>query len=96
MDRTMAQATSPTHLEIADLQAVMQLIEDRLDDIIAQMPADQRMLVPNALLNLAIGQILVVEGASVSAGILQRLADLIQNGEQPRGAGAFRLTGHDA
>jgi hypothetical protein len=92
MERPMAQA----HPEIAGLQAVMQFIEDRLDDIIAQVPAHQRRWVPNALLNLAIGQILMVEGASVSAGILQRLADLIQNGEQPRGAGAFRLTGHDA
>ena len=92
----MTRATSSVHPEIAALQTVMQLIEDRLDDIIAQVPVHQRTLVPNALLNVAIAQILMAEGASVSAGILQRLADLIETGEQPRGARGFRLTGHDA
>jgi hypothetical protein len=67
----MARATSPAHPKIAGLQAVMQLIEDRLDDIIAYVPAHQRSLVPNALLNVAIEQILMAEGALVSAGILQ-------------------------
>jgi hypothetical protein len=79
-----------------ELQIIMRMIDDRLDGIVDQIPARQRCLVPNALLNLAIERVLAVKGASMSAGILQRLADLILNGAQPSGHGAFRLSGHDA
>ena len=92
----MTPVASPTHPEIARLQEVMRLIQDRLDDFIARMPARQRPLVPNALLNLAVERVLAVEGAPASARNLQRLADLMHNGDQPNGAVAFRLTGHDA
>jgi hypothetical protein len=73
----------------------MRSIGCRLDDVVAEIPEADRVLVPNALLNLAIERILVSEGAAVSAGILQRLVTLIQAGERPEDHGAFRLTGHD-
>jgi hypothetical protein len=92
----MTPVASSMYPEIARLQQVMQLIEDRLDDLIARMPARQRALVPNALLNLAVERVLAAEGAPASAWIVQRLADLIHNGDQPNAAVAFRLTGHDA
>jgi hypothetical protein len=87
---------APTHPEIQELQIIMRRIEDRLDDIVDQVPARQRCLVPNALLNVAIERILAAEGAAISAGILLRLADLILSGAQPSGHGAYRLSGHDA
>jgi len=92
----MARTTSPARPEIAALQTVMQVIQDGLDDTVALMPPHRRALVPNALLNIAIERILTQEGTAVAAGMLRRLADLIQSGEQPSGAEAFRLTGHDA
>jgi hypothetical protein len=92
----MVRMTSQAHPEIVDLQAVMRLLKDRLDELIVQVPIRQRPLVPNALLNIAVEQILLAAGASVCAGILQRLADLIQNDERPQGTDGFRLTGYDA
>ena len=88
-----AFATLP---EIADLQAVMQEIADRLPDIAAALPPHRRPLVANALLNLAIERILAAEGAVVTAAMLQRLTELIRNGEQPEDGVGFRLNGHDA
>lgn len=82
--------------EIADLQAVMRAIDDRLPDIAMAMPRHRRHLVANALLNLAIERILAVEGAAATAGILRRLAELIGSGERPEGGDGFRLDGHDA
>ena len=60
------------------------------------MPQRRRILLANALLNLAVERILAAEGAAATSGILQRLADLIRSGEQPAGRDGFRLNGHDA
>ena len=82
--------------EIADLQFVMQEIADRIPEIAAALLPRQRPLLPNALLNLAIGRILAADGALFTAAILQRLAELIRNGEQPQGGDGIPLNGHDA
>jgi hypothetical protein len=89
-------APSPHRHEVADLQSVMRLIEDRLADIAAAIPERKRPLVSNALLNLAIERILATEGPATAGDILQRIADLIHAGEKPKGDDAFRLTGYDA
>jgi hypothetical protein len=89
-------APSPRRNEIADLQSVMRLIEDRLADIAAAIPERNRPLVSNALLNLAIERILAAEGPALTGEMLHRLADLIRAGEKPEGDDAFRLTGYDA
>jgi hypothetical protein len=77
MKHLMARPTSPAHPEIAALQALMQPIQDGLDDVIALIRTQRRALVPNALLNIAIERVLMREGTVVTARILRRLADLI-------------------
>lgn len=74
----------------------MRLIEDRLGDIAATIPARKRPLISNALLNLAIDGILASEGAAATSVILQRLAELVRAEEKPEGDAAFPLTGYDA
>lgn len=82
--------------EIADLQTVMRLIDVLLEEISAAAPPAQRALIPNALLNLAVERILAEEAAGPAATILYRLAELITEGERPRGSDAFPLNRHDA
>jgi hypothetical protein len=81
---------------IAELRAVMRLVDDRLDDVVASIPTRRRPLVPNALLNLAIERILAEEGREATATMLLRLADLVASGKRPEGSQGFALTGHDA
>jgi len=73
----------------------MRAVEDRLLDILAGLAASHRPLVPNALLNLSVNHILDEEGAAATAAILQRLADLILNGNRPAEDDGFLLNGHD-
>ncbi len=86
----------PDGPDIADLQAVMRAIDDRLPDIAAAIPRRLRPLVPNALLNLSVEQLLEGESAEATAGILRRLAALISGGERPKGGDGFRLDRYDA
>jgi hypothetical protein len=81
---------------IAELRAVMRLMDDRLDEVVAALPTRRRPLVPNALLNLAVERILAEEGQEVTATILQRLADLVASGQRPEGSQRFALSGRDA
>lgn len=81
---------------IAELQAVMALLEDRLEDDIEEVPPRRRPLVANALLNLAVARLLAEEGPARAATILARLASLIAAGRQPAGDQALPLSGADA
>jgi hypothetical protein len=87
--------TSPSH-EIDDIQAVMRFLKVRLDAGCAAVPTRLRPWIPNALLNLAVERILMVESPEAAASILMRLADLITSGVRPAESNAFRLNGHDA
>jgi len=84
------------HPEVAALREVMQTVEDWLPDILIALPPAHRPLMPNALLNLAVNQILSEEGGVATASILQRLAALILAGDRPAAADGFRLMGDDA
>jgi hypothetical protein len=46
MKRLMARPTSPAHPKITALQALMQPIQDGLDDVIALIRTHRRALVP--------------------------------------------------
>jgi hypothetical protein len=74
----------------------MRLIDGRLDEVVASLPARRRPLAANALLNLAVERILADEGQGATATILQRLADLVASGQRPEGSQGFALTGHEA
>jgi hypothetical protein len=82
--------------DIAALRAVMAAIEDRLDEVIDNVPARNRDMIPNAFLNLAVAWMLAGEGTAVTVSILQRLAALISSGRGPQGDGAISLTRSDA
>jgi hypothetical protein len=82
--------------EVAALQEVMRAVEDRLPDILVELPRSHRPLLANALLNLSVNRILSEEGGAATASILQRLAALILAGHRPDGADGFRLNGQDA
>lgn len=96
----MPAATSPRCLtrvmidddcsvEVAQLQLVMQRIQFTLRDV----PASQREYIANALLNLAVSRMLRESGHSQTASILQRLGDVVGNGgEQPPPERAVDLT----
>jgi hypothetical protein len=92
----MNPAVRPMAEEIADLQTVMQLIEVLLEEVSAAAAPDQRALIPNALLNLAVERILAEQAPGPAATILYRLAELIAEGKRPLGSDAFPLNGHDA
>lgn len=74
----------------------MRTVEDRLPDILVELPSTHRPLLANALLNLAVNHILCDEGGPATAAILQRLSTLILAGDRPEGDDGFRLNGHDA
>ena len=84
------------HPEVAALQEVMRAVEDRLPDILVELPQSHRPLLANALLNLSVNHILAEEGGAATASILQRLAALIHSGHRPGGGDGFRLNGRDA
>ena len=76
-------------VEVAQLQLVMQRIQCTLHDI----PVSQREYVANALLNLAVARMLRETGHSQTASILQRLGDVVgSGGEQPPPERAIDLT----
>jgi hypothetical protein len=81
---------------VADLQAVMQWINDGMTETLSAVPEPQRPLIPNALLNLAVERVLDSEGPAMTARILHRLGDLVVSGLRPHGADAIPLVGHDA
>jgi hypothetical protein len=91
-----AARPAQTHPEVAALQEVMRTVENRLPDILVELPKSHRPLLTNALLNLSVNHILAEEGGAATAAILQRLAALILVGEQPDGGDGFRLNGQDA
>lgn len=91
----MALRVSPPP-DIADLQAVMRLIHDRLEQVLAAVPVRQKPRIANALLNLAVERMLAEQGAASTATILHRLSELIAGGTPPEGGEAYRLTRHDA
>ena len=65
-------------IEIAQLQSVMQRIQDAL----RRVPVTQREYIANALLNLAVAQMLKEEGAMHTAGILARLGSVVSEGRK--------------
>lgn len=67
------------HIEIAELQSVMQRIRQSLQHI----PESQRVYVGNALLNLAVCRMLHDAGSERTATILIRLVDAVLEQEQP-------------
>ena len=89
------EASSPND-EITELQTVMRLIDLLLEEASATLAPGRLLLMPNALLNLAVERMLAAQNAESIATILYRLADLIANGDRPEGSRAFPLTGHDA
>jgi hypothetical protein len=82
--------------QLADLQMVMRLIDVVVDEVVAETSLQQRALVPNALLNLAVERMLAEEPPGSAAAILYRLAELIADDARPCGSEAFPLNGHDA
>lgn len=64
---------------IAQLQLVMQRIQQSLLNI----PAIQREYIANALLNLAVARMLKEGGANHAAGILTRLGEAVSECGQP-------------
>lgn len=72
------------------------MVEDRLPDILVELPQSHRPLLANALLNLSVNHILSEEGGAATASILQRLAALILAGYRPDGGVGFRLNGQHA
>jgi hypothetical protein len=60
-------------VEVAQLQAVMQRIQQSLRSI----PAEQREYVANALLNLAVSRMVNEEGGARTVSILLRLGDVV-------------------
>jgi hypothetical protein len=78
--------------DIADLQTVMRLINALLEEVSAAVSLQNRALIPNALLNLAVERMLAEEAQASVAAILRRLADLIDDGKRPEGRGAFPLS----
>ena len=82
--------------QIAELQAVMAMLEDRLEEDLEDVPPRRRPFVANALLNLAVNRLLADEGPAWTATLLIRLADLIGSGRLPAGDQALPLNGTDA
>jgi hypothetical protein len=82
--------------EVAVLQEVMRAVEDRIPDILVDLPQSYRPLLANALLNLSVNHILSEEGAAATVSILERLAALIDGGHRPDGGAGLRLNGQDA
>ncbi|HWB50590.1 MAG TPA: hypothetical protein VG651_15885 [Stellaceae bacterium] len=93
--RGVAHPAGP-HPEVAALQEVMSAVEQRLPDILVELPQSHRPLLTNALLNVSINHILAEEGGPATASILQRLAALIAAGERPADGDGLRLNGQDA
>ena len=89
-------ASGGTSEQVAALQLVTRMLEDRLDEALDEIPVDHQPLVANALLNLAIDHVLAEETALRTATMLYRLADLIANGHRPDGGEAIPLTGSNA
>jgi len=65
-------------LEIGQLQAVMQRIQNSLRDI----PGSQREYIANALLNVAVVRLLKEAGPLQTASILVRLGDFVSTGNE--------------
>jgi hypothetical protein len=65
-------------VEIGQLQLVMQRIQHSLRDI----PPAQREYIANALLNVAVTRMLKEEGALQTASILVRLGDAVATGNE--------------
>ena len=79
-------------LEIGQLQSVMQRIQQSMRNI----PFSQREYIANALLNLAVTQMLKEEGATQTATILARLGDVVSTGiDAPDAERAIDLTRFD-
>ena len=75
-------------VEVAQLQLVMQRIQCMLHDV----PAAQREYIANALLNLAVARMVKQEGTMQTASILARLGDVVASGNQPPPQRAVDLT----
>lgn len=66
-------------LQLAQLQIVMQRIQAALRNV----PSAERIYLGNALLNLAVNRILCDEGSQRTASILMRLSDVVQTSAEP-------------
>jgi hypothetical protein len=76
-------------LHLAQLQFVMQRIQDALRDV----PPAERLYLGNALLNLAVNRILCDEGSQRTASILLRLSGVVEtSGKPPPAHQAVELT----
>lgn len=73
---------------IAQLQLVMQRIQHAMGNV----PVSQREYIANALLNLAVARMLRETGALQTAGILARLGDVVADGRQPPPSQAIDLS----
>ncbi len=73
---------------IAQLQLVMQ----RIQLAVGNIPVSQREYIANALLNLAVARMLSETGARQTAGILARLGDVVADGRQPPPSYAIDLS----
>jgi hypothetical protein len=67
------------NLQLAQLQVVMERIQAALRDV----PSAERIYLGNALLNLAVNRILCEEGSQRTASILMRLSDEVNTGAPP-------------
>jgi hypothetical protein len=74
-------------VQLAQLQLVMQRIQTALRNV----PAAERIYLGNALLNLAVQKILCAEGTQRTATILLRLSDAVHARATPPAADAIDL-----
>ena len=85
-------SNTPAVPDLANLQWAMQAIADAVD----ALPEECRELSANALLNVAAEAVARDVGCAQAARIFARMADFLEQGQQPPASGALPLSGFDA
>jgi hypothetical protein len=88
----MSLSTAGEPERLSDLRRIMV----RLADTVAALPAGQRDLAGNALLNVTVETLVEEVGTAEAARLLRRVAALVDHGMQPPESGAINLTRCDA
>jgi hypothetical protein len=71
--------------------AQLQLVTQRIQLAVGNIPVAQREYIANALLNLAVARMLSETGARQTAGIPARLGDVVADGRQPPSSYAIEI-----
>jgi hypothetical protein len=81
-------------IDVYYTEKTMQLLSSMLETSYDNLPKDFRMRFDNALMNIAVNRILEVEGSSVTATFLWRIADALQSGLKPTPDNPIENTTH--